>query len=249
MIRFLVFLILVLPIENFAQDVSRLLKEAQQQEMVFKENEAFSKYNEVLRIQPSNMTALCKSSELCSRIGARQKEKVKKTDYYKAARTYAVAALRLNPNSSEANFVMAFALGRLTLISTGKEKVGAVKDIKYYAENAIKADPNNFKAYHVLGKWNYEVSDLNFAERSLARWLYGGLPKASLQDAIYNYEKSRAINPVFVLNYLELAKAYYRNNEKKKAVDLLNRMMPIPPGMLDDTRIKEEGKHLLTEWR
>ena len=249
MVRFIFFMLLVLPFENFAQDINNLLKEAQQQELVFKENEAFSKYTEVLRLQPANMTALCKSSELCSRIGARQKDKSRKTDYYKAARTYASAALRVNPNSSEANFVMAFALGRLTLISTGKERVGAVKDIKYYADNAIRADPNNFKAYHVLGKWNYEVSDLNFAERSLAKWLYGGLPRATLQDAIYNYEKSRALNPSFVLNYLELAKAYYINNEKMKAINLLNLMMPMPTGMLDDTRIKEEGKHLLTEWR
>ena len=249
MIRFLIILLLVLPIENFAQDVNNLLKEAQDQELIFKENEAFSKYTEVLRLQPSNMTALCKSSELCSRIGARQKEKSRKADFYKAARTYAAAALRVNPNSSDANFVMAFALGRLTLISTGRERVGAVKDIKYYADNAVRADPNNFKAYHVLGKWNYEVSDLNFAERSLARWLYGGLPRATLQDAIFNYEKSRALNPAFVLNYLELAKAYYRNNEKKKAIDLLNRMMPLPTGMLDDKRIKEEGRQLLTEWR
>jgi hypothetical protein len=144
---------------------------------------------------------------------------------------------------------MALALGRLTLISSGKEKVGAVKDIKHYAEISIHADSANFKPYHVLGKWNYEVSDLNLTERSLAKWLFGGLPPASLKDAIFNYEKSLALNPGFLLNYLELDRAYHRNNEKKKAVETLTRMMPLPVKMQDDIRIKNEGKQLLQNWR
>ncbi len=249
MARFLLLLLLVLPLENFSQDVNTLLKDAQQQEESFKENEALQKYVEILRIQPSNLTALCKCSELCSRIGSRQIEKPKKADYFRAAKTYATAALKVNPNSSEANFVMAMAIGRLTLIASGKEKIAAVNDVKAYAEKAIKLDPNNFKAYHVLGKWNYEVSNLNALEKTLAKWMYGDVPKASLNDAIFYYEKARSLNPAFVLNYLELAKAYYRKDEKKKAISLLNTMMPLPNSIYDDIRIKEEGRKLLKEWQ
>jgi tetratricopeptide (TPR) repeat protein len=167
---------------------------------------------------------------------------------FKAARTYANAALRINPGSSEANFVMAFALGRMTLISTGRERIGAVKEIQYYAEASIRDDSTNFKPYHVLGKWNYEVSDLSLTERSLAKWFYGGLPPASLERAIENYEKCLSLSPNFLLNYLELAKAYFRNNERRKATDLLARMLVLPNRMADDPRIKEEGRHLLQKW-
>jgi len=246
--RFLLLLLLVLPFENFAQDVNALLKDAEQQELAFRENEAFLKYAEVVRIQPTNLHALCKCSELCCFIGSRQTDKAKKADYFRAAKTYATAAVKVNPNSTDANFVMAMSIGRLTMISSGKEKIATVNDIKLYAEKAIKLDPANFKAYHVLGKWNYEVSNLNFAERTIAKWFYGAVPKASLHDAIINYEIARSINPAFVLNYLELAKAYYRNDEKKKAIVLLNMMMPLPNKIFDDFRIKEEGKKLLKEW-
>lgn len=249
MIRLIILAFLVLPIENYAQDANALLKEAQLQESLMKENDAFQKYAELLRIQPNNLMVICKCSELCSRIGNRQTEKSKKIDYFKAARTYASAALRVNPSNSEANFVMAFALGRMTLISSGKEKIGAVKEIQYFAQVSIRADSNNFKPYHVLGKWNYEVSDLSLTERSLAKWIYGGLPQASLKDAISNYEKCMALSPNFLLNYLELAKAYYRNNEKKKAIDQLTRMLTLPNRMADDTRIKEEGRQLLKKWK
>ena len=37
------------------------------------------------------------------------------------------------------------------------------------------------------------------------------LPAASLDDAIYYFEKSRILNPAFILNYLELARSYHRN--------------------------------------
>ncbi|HEX4851115.1 MAG TPA: hypothetical protein VFV08_09930, partial [Puia sp.] len=231
------------------QDVNVLLKEAQQQELALKENDAFAKYTEVVRLQPSNLLALCKCSELCIYIGGRQHDKPKKADYFRAAKTYATAALKVNSQSSDANLVMAMAIGRLTLIANGKEKVASINDIKLYAERAIKLDAGNFKAYHVLGKWNYEVSNLSFVERTLAKWFYGTVPKASLQDAILNYEKARSINPAYVLNYLELAKAYYRNDEKGKALGLLNKMMPLPVVVYDDIRIKEEGKRLLNEWQ
>ncbi|MBS1597763.1 MAG: hypothetical protein JST75_06035 [Bacteroidetes bacterium] len=249
MIRFLLFILLILPFESQAQDVNSLLKEAQQQESLLRESEAFSKYAQVVRLQPSNLAVLCKCSELCTYIGGREIDKVKKTDYFRAGKTYAAAALKINPNSSEANVVMAMAIGRLTLIASGKDKIASVNDIKLYADKAIKLDPANFKAYHVLGKWNYEISNLNFLERTLAKLFYGDVPKASLGDAIADYEKARSINPGYILNYLELAKAYYRNDQKKKAIDLLVSMMPLPNHVFDDTRIKNEGNRLLKEWR
>jgi len=249
MIRFLFFISLILPFENYAQDVDALLKEAQQLESVYKESDAFAKYAQVVRLQPSNLAILCKCSELCTYIGGREKDKLKKADYFKAGKTYATAALKINPNSSEANVVMAMAIGRLTLIASGKEKIASVNDIKLYAEKAIRLDPANFKAYHVLGKWNYEISNLNFLERTLAKLFYGDVPKASLPDAIANYEKARSLNPGYILNYLELAKAYYRNDEKKKAISLLTAMMTLPNHVFDDTRIKAEGNRLLNEWK
>jgi tetratricopeptide (TPR) repeat protein len=239
---------LVLPLNILAQDASALLAEAQRQESSFREKEALQKYTEIVRIQPTHLIALCKCSELCSRIGNRQNSKTSKADYFQAAKTYAVAALRVNANNSESNFVMAMAMGRMALISSGREKLADVNEIRTYAEKSIRLDPANFKPYHVLGKWNYEVSNLSFAERTMAKWFYGGLPSASLDAAISNYEKSRALNPAFLLNYLELSRAYYRNGQRKKAHDLLAGMLQMPVKMADDPQIKDEARSLLRQW-
>ncbi|MGB8192239.1 MAG: hypothetical protein WCF67_09985 [Chitinophagaceae bacterium] len=248
-IRYFVCLAMIFPIKAAAQDISLLLREAERLEHSFREAEALQKYKEVLRIHPSNLTALCKSSDLSSRIGHRQTNKSTQADYYRAAKTYAESALKINPYSAEANFVMSVAMGRMAMLTGGKEKIQYVNEIRRYAENTLKYDPNNFKAYHVLGKWHYEVSDLSSFERTMAKWLFGGLPKASLQDAISYYEKSQLLEPMFSINYLELAKAYHRNKEDKKAIDLLTRLQTVPNKIEDDVRIKKEGKALLEDIR
>jgi len=242
-----IWLLQILPFFAFSQDIPVLIKEAEKLESSFREYDALQKYKEVLRHQPAHLNALCRASDLCSRIGHREKDKAKKADYFKAAKTYAEIALKVNAQSAEANFVMAVAMGRMAMISSGKEKVQYVNEIRKYAETTLKYDPNSFKAYHVLGKWNYEVSNLSPVEKTLAKLLFGGLPKASLQDAIRYYERSRSLESTFALNYLELAKAYHRNKQNDKAKELLKKLETIPNKIEDDSRIKSEGRELLKE--
>jgi len=249
MLRLLTLFIIGFPCLLFSQDVNQLLKEAQLQESLFHENEAFLRYADVLKKDPSNLLALWKCSELSSRIGARQADKEKKRPYFLAARNYATSALRVNPNSSDANCAMALALGRVSLISGSKERVMLARDVKRYAENAIRLDPNNFRAYHILGRWNYEVSDLNIAEKSFARLFYGKLPSASLDDAILDFEKSRSINPGFILNYLELARAYHRLDDDKKAIANLHILLGLPNQTYDDSRAKVIARQMLNDWQ
>ena len=244
---FLLFCLSV-PVKNMGQDLTALQKEAERLETT-NEEEAFRTYQEILRLQPVNINALCKSSELCSTIGHRQAAKAAQINYFKAGRRFAETALRLQPNNSEANFAMALAMGRIALISSGREKIEAVAEIKRYAEISVKSDPNNFKPYHALGKWHYEVSDLNGIERTAAKLLYGGLPPASLAEATANYEKSRELNPDFTLNYLELARCYHRSDQNPKALDMLRKLLSMNFKTQDDLRVKEEGKKLLKAWQ
>ena len=78
---------------------------------------------------------------------------------------------------------------------------------------------------------------------------YGGFPPSSLKEGITAFEKSKALTPGFILNYFELAKAYYRNDEKAKAIALINEMLLLPNHTEDDPTIKETGKKLLLEWK
>lgn len=239
--------LLALPFDSICQDVTVIMKEALSLEESRKETEAFKKYLDVLKLKPAHLTALCKASELSSLIGNRQPTKASKLEHFKAARHYAETALHVNPNYAEANFVMAMAMGRMALLLSGREKVLAVIEIKKYAENAVRNDPRNFKAYHVLGKWHYEVSNLNGFERIAAKVLFGGLPSSSFAESVKFYEKSRLLKPDLAVNYLEVAKAYHKNNQDTRAIEVLKQLQFIPVKAADDPRIKQEGNEFLKQ--
>lgn len=244
-----VLLCILLSMSSHSQEVPELLNEARQLETSLKDEEALTRYVRVLSIQPNNLTALCKASELSNVIGRRQSTKEKQRQYYNTALTYARRALSISPQSSEANFAMALAMGRLAQTAGGEKRIEAVRDIKTYAEKSVQYDPNNYKGYHVLGKWHLEVSSLNSVEKLLVRITYGGLPPASVDDAIGYYEKSRQLNPAFLLNYLELARAYKEKDQYEKSRGYIQSMMKMPSVTTDDNRIKNEAKKFLEELR
>ncbi len=230
-----------------AQDINTLLQEGDKLEKSLNEKGALEKFQQVIKLQPTNMQALVKSSELCSRVGYRETTQKNRFNYYHAAETYASIALKLEPNNSVANCMMAIALGRVSLEKSGKEKVKAAKQIKKYAELAIQYDPANAKAWHVLGRWHYEVSNLGFVEKAAIKVLFGGIPKSSFKDAVTAFEKANQLSPGFVLNYLELARAYRKNSQKEKAIAALNTMIVLPNTTEDDEAAKTTAKALLKE--
>ncbi len=231
-----------------AQSVDELVKQADALEKQMKEAEAYQKFKEIIKQHPQHLYSLIKCSELASRVGKMQTNRERQMDYYSAAKIYAERAIRINPNDSDANMVMAVAHGRLALLKNGKDKIVSVKEIKNYAQRAVQLNPKNFKALHVLGKWHFEVSNLNTMEKGAVKVLYGGLPKASYDSSLYYYEKVKAISPTFVLNYLELAKTYYKLNKKEKAIETIKYLLRLPNVLSEDEMVKVEARKLQKEW-
>jgi FimV-like protein len=66
-----------------------------------------------------------------------------------------------------------------------------------------------------------------------------------VESAIDLFERSRKSNPNFLLTYLELAKAYKVNGQSDKAIEILNRMLRLPPKTADDESYKAEARTLL----
>jgi tetratricopeptide (TPR) repeat protein len=237
----------LLPFWVAAQDVQTLLQQGAALEKSFRDQDALLKYGEVLKKDAHNIIALCKVSQLYTVIGKRQDSKEKQKEFYNKGLDHARLAIKYAPGNAEANFSMAICKGRIAQVSSGEEKIKAINEVKAYADKSIHLDPNNFKGYHLLGKWYFEVSDLNTVEKWLVKMMYGSLPKATLDDAIRNYEKSKQLNPNFMLNYLELAKAYVREGQDAKAKKLLLQMQSLPHTTSDDPKIKALGKKMLDD--
>lgn len=245
----LFFLCFFLLLRTSAQDVDALIREVNRLEAVPDEKACFAKCKEILKLQPLNIFALNKSSELCSRIGKREKVKSLRDSYYAAAKTYAGIVLKMDPENAEANCVMAMAMGRSSMANTGREKIDNAKDIKKHLDIALKKDPQNFKAWHILGRWHYEISNLNVLEKSAVNLFYGGMPSASIKESIQCFEKARLLAPGFILNYFEMSKAYKGNGDDDKAISYLNTMLSLPNQTEDDPTIKEWARVVLKQWQ
>ena len=232
-----------------AQDINAQIRIADHLESIPDEMAAFTKFKDVLSINPVNIYALTKCSELCIRIGKRQENEKLRESFYEASRIYASTALKIDSLNSDASCDMAMALGRSTMNKSSREKINNVKEIKKYVDISLQSNPNNFKAWHVLGRWHYELSSLNIFERAALKLFFGGLPESSLKMSIVCFERSRSIQPGFILNYFELAKAYRKNEETRKAIEALKVMLTLPIQTEDDPGIKEAGKKLLKAWQ
>jgi tetratricopeptide (TPR) repeat protein len=245
--HYLIFFFILLASPSISQTVEQLVKQADLLEKQLKEAEAYAKFKEVLKQNPNHLHSLVKCSELASRLGKIQTNLSKQMDYYNAAKIYADRAIRVNPNDSDANMIMSVAYGRLALLKSGKEKVAFVREIKTYADRSIALNPNNFKALHVLGKWHYEVTNLNIVEKAGLKVFFGGLPKATFDSSLYYYKRAAALNPSFALNYLEMGKVYLKLRNKAKAMECFRKSLSLPDATSEDAIVKQEARALLKE--
>lgn len=229
-----------------AQDVNVLLKEADNLEKTQKENEALEKYKAVLLQEPTNLKALVKSSELNASIGGRQNDKNTKRLYFETALAFANRAYMADSNQADASYAMAMASGKMTDVETENKKLVAyVRDVKKYTDKALAINSNHAKANYTMGKWNYEMANLSGLKKAAVKILYGGLPEGTLELAIQFMEKCKTLEPYFVANYLDLAKAYKDDHKPAQAIETLNRLVKLPTRTADDVALKAEGARLL----
>jgi tetratricopeptide (TPR) repeat protein len=243
-------ILILLPISYLttAQDIAVLLKEADNFERQIKEPEALEKYKSVVELNPSNLKALIKASELNASIGGRQTDKNTKRLYFETSLAFAKKAFDTDPNNADANYAMGMSAGKMTDVETENKKIVAfVKDAKSFNEKALVINPKHAKAAYSIGKWNYEMVNLSGIKKIAVKLFYGGLPNGDLDSAIAYFEKCRTLDPYFALNYLDLAKAYRDNHRPSQAIEILNKLVKLPIRTADDTTIKAEGAKMLND--
>ena len=229
-----------------AQDINVLLKEADNLEKQLKEPEALDRYKQVLLQNPVQLKALVKAAEMNVALGNRQTDKNSKRLYYETALSFANRAFMADSNQADASYAMSMASGKMTDVETENRKIVAyVKDVKKYADRALSINPNHARANYTLGKWHYEMANLSGVKKMAVKLFYGGLPEGNLDDAIMYMEKCRSLEPYFVSNYLDLAKAYKDNRRPAQAIEVLNRLVKLPTRSTDDIASKAEGAKLL----
>lgn len=236
-------LFLCLPLFLFAQGIT----EADSLVLAKKEKEALQIYLKLLKTDSLNGKLLGKIADLYCEIGFSKSDEVQQERDYMQAIFYAEKAVSHLKNDKN-YFSLSRAYGRLALVSSTKEQLKLSVKVKDNAEKAVALNPNNDKAWHVIGKWNFRIADLTWIERAVANTVLGGVPEgASFENAKKAFLKASEIKANAIAHQLELAKTLIKLDQEKEALQLLKQAQKLPLLRSVDQRYFEEAKDLIDD--
>ncbi|HKJ69817.1 MAG TPA: tetratricopeptide repeat protein [bacterium] len=168
-----------------------------------------------------------------------------KESLYVESDKYARKAVETDSTNADAHVWVAIAVGKVALERGGKEKVELSREVKEEAEQAIRLDPEHDIAYHVLGRWHYEVATLSWVLKAVAKVVYGGLPEASIDESIRLLRQAATLAPEHINHHLQLAKSYTENNQDAEARQELQQALRLSPREIEDPEHLQEARDLL----
>lgn len=160
------------------------------------------------RITPNTAAILVRISKEYSDLIAAAKQPADAEKMAQLSLDYAKRAEEIDPASEKTHLALAIGYGRMTDYTDNKTKIVYSKCTKDEVDKALALDPTDDYAYHVLGRWNYAISTLNPVLKLMAKYIYGGVPDASLEDAAANFKKAAALAPQRIMHHYELARVY-----------------------------------------
>ena len=169
---------------------------------------ALALFDQAARTDPNNAEILLRISQQCSNLISQAQSPSEAQGWGQRSLDEAKKAVALAPDNPKAHLALAVAYGRLTDFEDNRTKVEFSRRVKAKADKTLELDPREDFAYHVLGRWNYAVATLNPMLKLIARFVYGGMPDASIEEAARDYKKAIELAPRRVIHHHELARAY-----------------------------------------
>jgi tetratricopeptide (TPR) repeat protein len=168
-------------------------------------------------------------------------------DLAQTALAYATRAITADPKSAKAQLSAAVCYGRLVPFVSSRQKVEYSRLIKEHADTALKLDPSDSYAWHILGVWNYELAKMGMMMRGIVKVVYGGMPPASNEEAARLLRKAVELAPDRVSHHVELGRTYLALGMKDEARGELQRGLALPNREKDDPESKRRAQEALAQ--
>ncbi|HEY2375775.1 MAG TPA: hypothetical protein VGH98_07330 [Gemmatimonadaceae bacterium] len=206
---------------------------------------ALEQYEAAVAADSSSVEALWKASNAAVDLG--EFSDAERQSYYARGEQLGRLAVKADPNSSNAHFALAKALGRVALSKGKRDKVKYAGVVHDEVQAALRLDSLNAGALHVLGMWNAEIMRLSGFERWAARNLLGGgvLGEASWENAQRYLERAVALEPNRITHRLDLAGVYADRDESAKARAEYETIAKLPVTDYNDPRYKQLAEERL----
>lgn len=139
---------------------------------------------------------------------------------------------------------MSMAFAALISVSRLKGKAVLADSVRIYAEQAVRINPNNDRAYHILGRWHFEVSQLSWFLRKLSKLVFRTSPEGSFKLAINYFNKALELDNIPVHRYW-LGMAYLESGNTEEALIHFKQVLQLENVQHNDDYFKREAQRLI----
>lgn len=208
---------------------------------------ALARLDELARAHSRTGGVLWRQSILWCDLGKEFEGASRSEAAYRRALSIAEEALEVDPENAWAHLAKALSAGRIaTLSNSNKESIQRSRAVKEHIDRALEVDSSLAAAYHVRGRWHREVADLNFVQRIIVKAVYGGLPAASIEQAVDDFQRAIELE-TRSYHHLELGKTYRKMGRTDAAREHLQTAVDAPWRDPFDPEYKQEARRLLLE--
>lgn len=206
---------------------------------------ALTIYEAAQQAEMSNAAALCiLSHRYCDLTTLTNSAAVQK-DVVARALACAQQAVADDPSNSTAHASVAVCYAKSCNYADIKTELAYTRLFKQEADAAIALDPKQDVAYYLLGRWNYALANVGFFSRTYVKLVYGGLPPASLDVAVGNFQKACELAPNRILNHQGLAMAYEATGDTKLQIMELKKCCALKPLGPEDVEAQADARKKL----
>lgn len=230
-----------------AQSADDLIKKGDVFDLKFQSDAALKDYLQAEKLEPKNVRLLCRIARQYRQLMTDATVREDQLRLGAISLEYAQRAAALAPNDSEAQLSPAISYGKMLPYLGTREQVEDSPRIKEAADKAIKLDPRNDTAWHVLGRWHQVLADVGLLKRTLGQLIYGKLPESTNEEAVACFEKAIEINSHRPRHYIELGRTYAQMGRSADARQFIEKGLAMPAVEKDDPEIKRRGQETLAK--
>ncbi|HET6407856.1 MAG TPA: hypothetical protein VFG14_08235 [Chthoniobacteraceae bacterium] len=242
--KFSLLLALVLAGQSLAEDarVTALIQQGDADDAKHQTKSALLSLHHAEAIEPANFGILLRISKQYADLVDQAKSKDEGKAFAEKALQYARRAVAGDGQNAKAHLNLAICYGKLTDFVGNKVKMEYAKLIRDEAQRSIDLDPTDDYAWHVMGRWHFGVANLNGVLKSLASFIYGGLPPASIEEAAGCLKKATELAPQRMMHHAELAKVYAAMGKSDLAAQEWQNVLGIKPADTQDEGYQKEAR-------
>jgi len=205
-------------------------------------------FKKLVDMQPENAEYLANLSFAFSKVGANLEDEATQLKYYAKAKSLAKKAKELDNNNALAHYAYALALARENENASSKTKIANAKEIQKECEIALKLNPNEAGAYHIMGRWHRTFAGFGKTKTALVNTFFGGKPEGgTYADAIENFKKAIKLEPWYMMHTYQLAVTYHEMGKDDLAKEYVLKAMKLPQTYEDAKKCYKDCEALLAE--